>query len=109
MIVTVLAVAADHPAYAGHFPGTPVLPGVVLLDATLDALEKAGKGPVGYWEVSSAKFQSAVRPGETLTLHHETLPNGSIRFAIRTSDRAVANGLIVPSTPASRNNHGEQA
>ncbi len=109
MIVTALAIAADHPAYAGHFPGAPLLPGVVLLDATLDALEKAGKGPAGYWEISSAKFQSAVRPGETLTLHHETLPNGSIRFAIRTADRAVANGLIVPSTPASGNSHGEQA
>lgn len=101
MIVTVLPIAADHPAYAGHFPGTPVLPGVVLLDATLDALEKAGKGRPGYWEVSNAKFQSAVRPGEALTLHHETLPNGSIRFAIRATDRAVANGLIIPSPAAS--------
>lgn len=108
MIVTALAVAADHPAYQGHFPGTPVLPGVVLLDATIDALEKAGKGPTGYWEVSSAKFQSAVRPGESLTLHHETLPNGSIRFAIRAADRAVANGLIVPSCVAPGNDRGQQ-
>jgi 3-hydroxymyristoyl/3-hydroxydecanoyl-(acyl carrier protein) dehydratase len=108
MIVTALAIAADHPAYAGHFPGTPVLPGVVLLDATLDALEKAGKGPPGYWEVSTAKFQSAVRPGEALTLHHETLPNGSIRFAIRATDRAVANGLIVPSPVTADTHRGEQ-
>ena len=97
MIVTALPIAADHPAYAGHFPGTPVLPGVVLLDATLDALERAGKGPAGHWEIASAKFQSGVRPGEALTLHHESLPNGSIRFAIRAADRAVANGLIVPA------------
>ena len=110
MIITALPVAADHPAYVGHFPGTPLLPGVVLLDATLDALEKAGKGPAAYWEVRSAKFQSAVRPGETLTLHHESLPNGSIRFAIRTTDRAVANGLIVPSSSSasSGNSRGEQ-
>jgi 3-hydroxyacyl-[acyl-carrier-protein] dehydratase len=108
MIITALAVAADHPAYQGHFPGTPVLPGVVLLDATIDALEKAGKGPTGYWEVSSAKFQSAVRPGESLTLHHETLPNGSIRFAIRAADRAVANGLIVPSSLAPGTDRGQQ-
>jgi 3-hydroxyacyl-[acyl-carrier-protein] dehydratase len=109
MIVTALPIAADHPAYAGHFPGTPVLPGVVLLDATIDALEKAGKGPLGYWEVSNAKFQSAVRPGEALTLHHETLPNGSIRFAIRASDRAVASGLIIPSPAPSGNDRGEQS
>ena len=108
MIITALPIAADHPAYRGHFPGTPLLPGVVLLDATIDALEKAGKGPAGYWEVSSAKFQSAVRPGESLTLHHETLPNGSIRFAIRAADRAVANGLIVPSAAPAGNDRGEQ-
>jgi 3-hydroxyacyl-[acyl-carrier-protein] dehydratase len=108
MIITALPIAADHPAYAGHFPGTPVLPGVVLLDATLHALEKAGKGASGYWEISSAKFQSAVRPGEPLTLQHETLPNGSVRFAIRTPDRPVANGLLVPSQAFMERDRGEQ-
>jgi len=109
MIVTALPIAADHPAYAGHFPGTPGLPGVVLLDATIDALEKAGKGPAGHWEITSAKFQSVVRPGEALTLHHESLPNGSIRFAIRAADRAVANGLIIPAPAAPGNERGEQS
>jgi 3-hydroxyacyl-[acyl-carrier-protein] dehydratase len=108
MIITALPIAADHPAYAGHFPGMPVLPGVVLLDATLHALEKAGKGPSGCWEISSAKFQSAVRPGEPLTLQHETLPNGSVRFAIRTTDRPVANGLLAPSQASMGRNRGEQ-
>ena len=96
MIITSLPIPADHPAYSGHFPGEPVLPGVVLLDATLHALERAGRGSPGAWEINSAKFQSAVRPGEELTLQHEALPNGSIRFAIRTADRAVASGTLVP-------------
>ena len=109
MIITSLPIAADHPAYSGHFPGMPVLPGVVLLDATLHALERAGKGPSGHWEVNSAKFQSAVRPGEALTLQHETLPNGSVRFAIRTADRSVASGLLVPSQTSMERNRGEQS
>ena len=96
MIITPLLIPANHPAYAGHFPGQPVLPGVVLLDATLQALEGAGRADTATWEINSAKFQSAVRPGEELTLEHETLPSGSIRFAIRTTDRAVANGTLVP-------------
>lgn len=108
MIITALPIAADHPAYSGHFPGMPVLPGVVLLDAALQALEKAGKGPSGYWEINSAKFQSAVRPGEALTLQHETLPNGSVRFAIRAADRPVANGLLVPGRRSLERNRGEQ-
>jgi 3-hydroxymyristoyl/3-hydroxydecanoyl-(acyl carrier protein) dehydratase len=96
VITTPLAIPANHPAYPGHFPGQPVLPGVVLLDATLQTLERAGSSDAGAWEINSAKFQSAVRPGEELTLQHETLPNGSIRFAIRTADRAVASGTLVP-------------
>lgn len=108
MIIASLSIAADHPAYAGHFPGRPVLPGVVLLDAALNALGCAGPAPSRHWELSNAKFLSAVRPGETLTLQHETLPNGSVRFAIHAAERAVANGLLVLSRPSAEQDHGEQ-
>lgn len=111
MIMTALQIAADHPAYSGHFPGQPVLPGVVLLDAALHAFERSGIGASGGsargWEINSAKFQSAVRPGEALTLEHERQPNGSIRFAIRTADRVVASGILIPSRPTEQDS-GEQ-
>ncbi len=107
MIVTALPIPVNHPAYAGHFPGHPVLPGVVLLDAALHALERSGGGACGCWEIVSAKFQSAVRPGEPLTLHHEILPTGSVRFAIRTTDRAIASGVLTPSRPSAESD-GEQ-
>src|SRR5882757_3771791 len=106
MITTSLPIAANHPAYSGHFPGQPVLPGVVLLDAVLHALERAGQS--GRWDINNAKFQSAVRPGEALTLEHETLPNGSARFAIRTPDRVVASGVLVPSQTSTERDRGEQ-
>lgn len=86
----------------------PVLPGVVLLDALLYALESAGQGSPVQWEISSAKFQSAVSPGEPLTVQHETLANGSVRFAIRCEDRAVANGTVVRSRAAVERSRGEQ-
>jgi len=108
MTITTLAVAADHPAFAGHFPGMPVLPGVVLLDATIHALEGTGNGSALRWQVATAKFQSAVRPGEHLTLQHETLPNGSVRFLIQTADRPVANGILVPSKSVTGHDSGEQ-
>jgi 3-hydroxyacyl-[acyl-carrier-protein] dehydratase len=107
MIMTSLPIAANHPAYSGHFPGQPVLPGVVLLDAALHALECSGRGASGGWDINSTKFQSAVRPGEALTLEHETLSNGSVRFAIRTADRAVANGILVPSQRPTERDRGE--
>ncbi len=94
MTTTELTVAADHPAYAGHFPGTPMLPAVVLLDAVLAVVE-AGAGPAR-WQISAAKFLGAVRPGEPLTLEHDAQINGSIRFAVRSRGRAVASGTLLP-------------
>jgi 3-hydroxymyristoyl/3-hydroxydecanoyl-(acyl carrier protein) dehydratase len=108
MTTTALPIAANHPAYSGHFPGQPVLPGVVLLDAVVHELQCSDRGACAGWDISSAKFQSAVRPGEALTLEHETLPNGSVRFAIRTADRAVASGILVPSKRPTEPDRGEQ-
>ena len=35
--VTTVTIAAEHPALAGHFPGAPILPGVLLLDEMVRA------------------------------------------------------------------------
>jgi 3-hydroxymyristoyl/3-hydroxydecanoyl-(acyl carrier protein) dehydratase len=91
-----LPVAADHPAYAGHFPGRPILPGVVLLDAALHALA-ARQGIAGSAQLKSAKFHSPVQPGEALILHATEMPAGGFRFEIRCGDRSVASGSVVVS------------
>jgi len=39
--VTHWTVPLDHPAFAGHFPDTPILPGVVLIDTELQAITNA--------------------------------------------------------------------
>jgi 3-hydroxyacyl-[acyl-carrier-protein] dehydratase len=94
--VTTLIIPAEHPALAGHFPGAPVLPGVVLLDEMVRVVE-AGLG--GRWRIGTAKFVRPVHAGETLTLGHERLPNGSIRFSIRRAGEPVAHGVLVPDDP----------
>lgn len=109
MILISLPIAAHHPAYSGHFPGNPMLPGVVLLDAALHALESAGRGPSGHWQIGAAKFHSSVRPAEALTLQLETHANGSVRFAISTADRTVASGVLVPSQASTESYRGEQS
>ena len=35
-----IRIAADHPSLAGHFPGRPIVPGVVLLDHLLQAIQQ---------------------------------------------------------------------
>ena len=92
-----LALAADHPAYEGHFPGEPVLPGAVLLDAVIGALEAAAGGAARTWQVSVVKFLGAVRPGEPLELEHEALESGAVRFRVTSGARTVATGMLSPS------------
>ena len=88
---------AQHPSFEGHFPGAPLLPGVVLLDEMLQAVD-TGTGSRG-WSIATAKFLHPVRPGETLTLEHEPpLANGAVRFTIRSTGagQAVATGTLIP-------------
>ncbi len=89
-----LDIAADHAAYAGHFPGAPILPGVVLLDAALHAVTPPD-APAGAWRIDSAKFFSAVRPGDRLQLAHERTGAARLRFEIRGADgRTFAAGVL---------------
>lgn len=84
-----LPIEPEHPAYAGHFPGQPILPGVVLLDRAQRALEQAcGCTVTG---VALAKFLSPVRPGEALALDYED-SGTALRFEIRCGTRRVASG-----------------
>jgi 3-hydroxyacyl-[acyl-carrier-protein] dehydratase len=89
-----LHIAADHPAFAGHFPAFPVLPGAILLDEMLKAIELARGIDLQGWRIGSAKFLDAVRPGETLVLEHEAPAPGLIRFAIRVENRKVTSGTL---------------
>ena len=95
---TTVTIPADHPAFAGHFPGTPILPGVVLLDEALFAIQSAGGVASGACRIASAKFFHPVGPGATLTVRHERLANGSVQFDILDGPRRVASGsFVVPA------------
>jgi 3-hydroxyacyl-[acyl-carrier-protein] dehydratase len=105
-----LHIGAEHPALAGHFPGAPIVPGVVLLDEMVRALEKqTGAGAGACWKIGAAKFVKPVRPGETLTLAHEPLPSGSIRFSILRGAEPVAHGVLVPVAGGEQSHDGQQA
>lgn len=58
-------IASTHPALPGHFPGNPIVPGVVLLDRVAAAIEKSG---ARLSRVGVVKFLTPLRPEETATL-----------------------------------------
>jgi len=55
-------VPADHPSLSGHFPGQPIVPGVLLLDRVIEILEQATGRRVRC--LQEVKFRLALRPGE---------------------------------------------
>jgi len=91
-----LAIARDHPAYAGHFPGRPMLPGVVLLSEALAAIESATGRPSKDWRVESVKFVGTVTPGMPLRLVHESQASGRVHFEIHSPNEVVARGVLAP-------------
>ncbi|MGZ5042978.1 MAG: hypothetical protein ACXWBQ_19735 [Usitatibacter sp.] len=93
-VETKLAIPRDHPAFEGHFPGHPILPGVVLLAEALAAIEAATGNAPDAWTISSAKFLRPVEPGTPLTLAHERAASGAMRFEIRSPLGAVASGTL---------------
>lgn len=99
---TQLNFAAGHPAFAGHFPGRPIVPGVLLLDAAIHAVLQARQGADSCGancQVSSAKFLSPVSPGENLTLSWSDTGKGQVRFDIAGGGRHVATGVLAWGSP----------
>lgn len=91
-------ISSDHPSYPGHFPKFPVLPGAVLLDEALQVMQRAWNIDLTQWQVGSAKFFDAVRPGDSLSLEHHAPRSGLISFTIRAADRTVASGNLRNAT-----------
>jgi 3-hydroxyacyl-[acyl-carrier-protein] dehydratase len=89
-----LQIAADHPAYAGHFPGRPILPGVLLLDEAVHALaiEEGLLPAVG--RIRSAKFPSPVWPGEDLRLRYAATAGGDFRIEVLAGERVAASAVV---------------
>ncbi len=104
-LTATLTIPEEHPAFAGHFPGTPILPGVLLLDETLRALER--EDGTARWRIAAAKFLKPVVPGEQLQVQHESRPNGSVRFHILSAGVLVATGTLLPADFTAEHDHAD--
>lgn len=90
-------VPADHPAFAGHFPGRPIVPGVVLLDRAIVFAERLLAHPVAGWQVGNAKFLAPVGPGAVLVFAFAAGRTGGLVFRVYAGDREVASGSLAPA------------
>jgi acyl-CoA synthetase (AMP-forming)/AMP-acid ligase II len=92
-----LTVPADHPVFAGHFPGQPLLPGALVLAEVMEAVQRVpalvarlGANPT----LAAAKFLAPVRPGSTLSieLHPEAGTGRGVRFDVRCDGVVAVSG-----------------
>ncbi|MGF6346372.1 AMP-binding protein [Variovorax sp. W2I14] len=81
-------VPVDHPSFAGHFSGQPLLPGALVLAEVMEAIQRVpalvarlGVSPT----LAAAKFLAPVRPGSTLSieLQPEAGAGRGVRFDVR--------------------------
>lgn len=93
-------IPADHPSLPGHFPGRPVVPGVVLLDRVLDAVvAQQPQLSLERLRWPQVKFLQPLLPGQAAEVALEALP--PLADAPRWRFRVVRDGQVLA--------HGEVA
>ncbi len=79
-IAAIKAVTINEPFFQGHFPGRPIMPGVLIVEAlaqaagvlAVESLGLAGSGKLVYFmAIEGAKFRTPVEPGVLLRLEVE--------------------------------------
>ncbi len=90
---TVLRIAANHPSLPGHFPGQPIVPGVVLLDCVLQEAERWLQRSVRVVALPNAKFTAPLLPEQPAELQLK-LEADELRFTISRDGAPIAQGLF---------------
>jgi 3-hydroxyacyl-[acyl-carrier-protein] dehydratase len=120
-IVGLKNVAANEPFFQGHFPGHPIMPGVLVVEAmaqvggVLASLQPGMEGQIAYFAaIDRCRFRRPVRPGdqlitEVIVLRHRTRI-GQMRATARVDGAVVAEGIftysMAPLSAAAANDGG---
>jgi 3-hydroxyacyl-[acyl-carrier-protein] dehydratase len=89
-----LTIARDHPALAGHFPGHPIVPGVLVLDAVIETLKHRFGDRLLVTGLPAVKLTSPLKPEEPLVISIESEDDETAAFTCRVASRLIASGSI---------------
>lgn len=92
--VSECTVPAKHPSLDGHFPGNPVVPGVILLEEILTVLKEWMPGSRIYG-FQTVKFLHPVKPDSNFTIELEQTSPGLIRFKCHTGKILLNTGTVI--------------
>lgn len=98
----IISIRADHPSLAGHFPGRPVVPGVVLLQEVLATVRQSLPEEWVVMGLPHVKLSSPLKPEESVTIEVEGEMSGEVIFSCRVDQRLVASGTITFSPLAAQ-------
>jgi 3-hydroxyacyl-[acyl-carrier-protein] dehydratase len=100
-VAAIKAVSINEPFFAGHFPGRPIMPGVLIVEAlaqaagvlAVESLGLAGSGKLVYFmAIDDAKFRTPVEPGVLLRLEVEFVQKRS--SVCKFAGKALVNGKV---------------
>ena len=88
-------IRADHPSLPGHFPGTPLVPGVVILDEVIAALAEWRENS----QLSGIRLVKFLAPLQleqafTISLSLRTEHAAEVNFCCRAEDRVIVEGQL---------------
>jgi 3-hydroxymyristoyl/3-hydroxydecanoyl-(acyl carrier protein) dehydratase len=86
---------ADHPSLPGHFPGAPLVPGVVILDEVVAALDE-WRQDSQLRVIHNVKFLAPLKPEQlfTISLFATSKDAGEVSFCCRTEERVIVEGRL---------------
>ena len=93
MIERVVTIPADHPCLPGHFPGRPIVPAVIILDAVQTIMEEQ-QPAASLVAIEHCKFQDFVLPGQPFKVRLTMSDESAFDFVCRAADddRLLAKG-----------------
>ena len=88
-------ISADHPSLPGHFPGAPLVPGVVILDEVLAALDEWRKD-CQVTGIRTVKFLVPLNPNEPFTIRFSASGDGGgeVHFSCGVEERTIVEGRL---------------
>lgn len=101
-ITAIKAVTMNEGFFQGHFPGRPIMPGVLIVEAlaqaagvlAVESLGLAGSGKLVYFmAIEGAKFRKPVEPGVLLKLHVDFVQKRS--SVCKFAGKATIDGVVV--------------
>ncbi len=89
-----MIINSEHPALAGHFPGNPIVPGVILIDEVVAAFRLFIGKAVNIVAMPNIKFASPLLPEKEFEISFEQKKEGLVSFVMQSSGVIIMTGQL---------------